>query len=86
MALYGGPGDGLVAAGYLGSERDGGCPEYGTVSAENAHEANCGLSDTELATSTDHAKRFESYGWQVLCVDDGNAVTTFTAAPGYTSQ
>lgn len=27
---------------------------------------------TDLATSTDQAKRFEAYGWQVLQVDDGN--------------
>ncbi|MDZ7778366.1 MAG: transketolase [Gemmatimonadota bacterium] len=27
---------------------------------------------TDLATSTDQAKRFEAYGWQVLRVDDGN--------------
>ncbi|MFQ5537992.1 MAG: transketolase [Gemmatimonadota bacterium] len=28
--------------------------------------------DTALATSTDHARRFEAYGWQVLHVHDGN--------------
>lgn len=28
--------------------------------------------DTALATSTDQAQRFRSYGWQVLKVDDGN--------------
>ena len=33
MALYDGPGDGLVEAGYLASERDGGFAEYVTVSA-----------------------------------------------------
>ncbi len=27
---------------------------------------------TDLATSTDHALRFEGYGWHVLRVDDGN--------------
>jgi transketolase len=27
---------------------------------------------TTLATSVDHARRFEAYGWQVLRVDDGN--------------
>lgn len=27
---------------------------------------------TDLATSADHARRFESYGWHVLRVDDGN--------------
>jgi transketolase len=27
---------------------------------------------TDLATSTDHAARFEAYGWRVLHVDDGN--------------
>ena len=27
---------------------------------------------TSLATSTDQGQRFESYGWQVLTVDDGN--------------
>lgn len=36
--------------------------------------------DTELATSTDHAKRFEGYGWRVLRVDDGNDVAALDAA------
>ena len=28
--------------------------------------------DTDLARSTDQAKRFEGYGWHVVCVGDGN--------------
>ena len=50
MALYAGPGDGLVEAGYIGSERDGGFAEFVAVPAENAHVADCPLSDAELAT------------------------------------
>ncbi len=37
---------------------------------------------TELATSVDHAKRFEAYGWQVLRVDDGNDLDAIDAAIG----
>ena len=50
LTLYAGPGDGLVEAGYIGSERDGGFAEYVAVPAENAHAADCPLSDAELAT------------------------------------
>jgi NADPH:quinone reductase-like Zn-dependent oxidoreductase len=50
MALYAGPGDGLIEAGFIGSERDGGFAEYVAVPAENAHGADCPLSDAELAT------------------------------------
>jgi len=35
---------------------------------------------TDLATSIDHAKRFEAYGWQVLRVDDGNDLDAIDAA------
>jgi transketolase len=35
---------------------------------------------TDLATSIDHAKRFEAYGWQVLRVDDGNDLEAIDAA------
>ena len=35
---------------------------------------------TELASSTDHAKRFESYGWHVQRVDDGNDLEAIDAA------
>jgi transketolase len=35
---------------------------------------------TDLATSVDHAKRFESYGWNVLRVDDGNDLAAIDAA------
>jgi transketolase len=36
--------------------------------------------DTHLASSTDQAKRFESYGWRVLRVDDGNDVAAIDRA------
>lgn len=48
--LYGSEGDGLVDAGYIGSERDGGFAEYVAVPASNAHSVECSLSDAELAT------------------------------------
>jgi len=35
---------------------------------------------TDLATSVDHAKRFEAYGWQVLRVNDGNDLEAIDAA------
>jgi transketolase len=35
---------------------------------------------TTLATSVDHAKRFEAYGWQVLRVEDGNDLDAIDAA------
>jgi transketolase len=35
---------------------------------------------TDLATSTDHAKRFEAYGWHVQHVDDGNDLAAIDAA------
>jgi transketolase len=35
---------------------------------------------TDLATSTDHAKRFEAYGWHVQHVDDGNDLGAIDAA------
>jgi transketolase len=35
---------------------------------------------TDLATSVDHAKRFEAYGWHVLRVDDGNDLAAIDAA------
>jgi transketolase len=35
---------------------------------------------TDLASSTDHAKRFEAYGWHVQRVDDGNDVGAIDAA------
>ena len=50
LTLYTDDGDGLIEAGYLGSERDGGFAEFVAVPAENAHVADCGLSDAELAT------------------------------------
>ena len=50
LTLYGGEGDGLVDAGCIGSERDGGFAEYVAVPAENAHAVDCDLSDAELAT------------------------------------
>lgn len=39
----------LTAAGYLGSERDGGYAEYVAVPAANAHPIRSGLTDAELA-------------------------------------
>ncbi|MDT8341250.1 MAG: transketolase [Longimicrobiales bacterium] len=35
---------------------------------------------TDLATSVDHARRFEAYGWRVLHVDDGNDLAVLEAA------
>lgn len=35
---------------------------------------------TDLASSSDHAKRFESYGWHVQHVDDGNDLEAIDAA------
>jgi transketolase len=35
---------------------------------------------TDLSTSTDHAKRFEAYGWHVQRVDDGNDLEAIDAA------
>ena len=48
--LYSGEGDGLVGAGVIGSERDGGFAEYVTVPAANAHAVETGLTDEDLAT------------------------------------
>lgn len=48
--LYGDEGDGLLDAGLVGSERDGGFAEYVTVPAENAYPVDTTLSDAELAT------------------------------------
>lgn len=48
--LYGARGDGLVEAGYLGSERDGGYAEFVTVPEKNAHAVDSRLSDAQLAT------------------------------------
>ncbi|MCY4371940.1 MAG: alcohol dehydrogenase family protein [bacterium] len=39
----------LAAAGYLGSERDGGYAEYVSVPAANAHPIHTNLTDVELA-------------------------------------
>lgn len=51
FVLYSGEGEeGLVGAGIIGSERDGGFAEYVAVPAENAHQANSSLDDEELAT------------------------------------
>lgn len=47
--LYSEEGDGLVGAGLIGSERDGGFAEYVTVPAENAHKVDTPLTDEELA-------------------------------------
>lgn len=49
-ALYAGEGNGLVGAGFIGSERDGGFAEYVAVPAGNAHPVDSALSDEELAT------------------------------------
>lgn len=49
-ALYDEEGDGLVGAGLIGSERDGGFAEYFAVPAESAHAVESTLSDEELAT------------------------------------
>lgn len=48
--LYTDEGDGLVGAGLIGSERDGGFAEYVAVPAENAHAVESALGDEELAT------------------------------------
>ncbi len=48
--LYEGGERDLVAAAYLGSERDGGFAEYVTVPASNAHRIDSPLTDAELAT------------------------------------
>ena len=48
--LYSEEGDGLVGAGLIGSERDGGFAEYVAVPAENAHAVSTALTDEELAT------------------------------------
>lgn len=48
--LYSEEGDGLVDAGLIGSERDGGFAEYTAVPAENAHAVETSLTDEELAT------------------------------------
>ena len=50
LTLYTGEGDGLADAGYLGGQRDGGFAEYVAVPAENAHRADCALSDAELGS------------------------------------
>ncbi len=44
------PGGDLEAAGYLGSERDGGYAEYVTVPAANAYAVRTDLTDVELAS------------------------------------
>ncbi|MGI8861807.1 MAG: alcohol dehydrogenase family protein [Gaiellaceae bacterium] len=49
-ALYAGEGEGLLDAGIIGSERDGGFAELVTVPAENAHKIQSDLSDAELAS------------------------------------
>ena len=49
-ALYSGGEEGLVNAGLIGSERDGGFAEYVAVPVENAHAIESDLSDAELAT------------------------------------
>ncbi|MBM4423499.1 MAG: zinc-binding dehydrogenase [Chloroflexi bacterium] len=48
--VYAGEGEGLFAAAYIGSERDGGFAEYACVPDSNAHEIDSPLSDAELAT------------------------------------
>jgi NADPH:quinone reductase-like Zn-dependent oxidoreductase len=48
--LYSGEGEGLVDAGLIGSERDGGFAEYVAVPAENIHAVETSLTDEELAT------------------------------------
>jgi len=49
-ALYAGPGEGLLDAGIIGSERDGGFAELVSVPAQNAHRIESDLSDAELAS------------------------------------
>ena len=48
--LYGGGGEGLFEAGFIGSGRDGGFAEFTSVPEVNAHPINSVLSDAELAT------------------------------------
>ncbi len=48
--LYTEDGEGLLEAGFTGSERDGGFAEYTAAPARNAHLINASLSDAELAT------------------------------------
>jgi len=50
FVLYAGPGEGLLQAGIIGSERDGGFAEYVAVPAENTHPIQSGLTDAELAS------------------------------------
>jgi NADPH:quinone reductase-like Zn-dependent oxidoreductase len=49
-ALYSENGDGLLDAGIIGSERDGGFAELVAVPAANAHPIDSPLSDAELAS------------------------------------
>jgi NADPH:quinone reductase-like Zn-dependent oxidoreductase len=50
-ALYAGEDDdGLLGAGLIGSERDGGFAEHVSVPAQNAHRVESELSDAELAS------------------------------------
>ncbi len=49
-ALYAGAGEGLLEAGLIGSERDGGFAELVSVPAQNAHAIESDLGDAELAT------------------------------------
>lgn len=49
-ALYTSNGDGLLDAGILGSERDGGFAELVAVPSANAHAVDSPLSDAELAS------------------------------------
>jgi NADPH:quinone reductase-like Zn-dependent oxidoreductase len=49
-ALYAGSGEGLLDAGIIGSERDGGFAELVSVPAQNAHRIESDLSDAELAS------------------------------------
>ena len=49
-ALYTSNGDGLLDAGILGSERNGGFAELAAVPAANAHAVDSPLSDAELAS------------------------------------
>lgn len=48
--VYAADGDGLFAATYIGSERDGGFAEFVCVPDQNAHRIDSPLSDPELAT------------------------------------
>ena len=49
-ALYTANGDGLLDAGIIGSERDGGFAELVAVPADNAHTIESSLSDAQLAS------------------------------------